>query len=125
MKLLLDTHVLLWWLDNDARLSRSARRAIADDAVPVAVSAVTAWEISIKAALGKLAPPERWPEEIVAEGFEPLSITFDHAREAGGLPRHHGDPFDRMLVAQARLEDLVIVTADPRIARYDVRTLAA
>ena len=124
MKLLLDTHTLLWWLNRDRRLGPPTRQAIATDAERVAVSAASAWEISIKEAFGKLDAPAGWPEEIEGFGFEPLPITFDHAREAGGLPRHHGDPFDRMLVAQARLEGLVIVTADPRIARYDVQTLA-
>ena len=121
--LLLDTHVVLWWLEDDARLSLSARESIADVA-RVSVSAVTVWEIAIKKALGKLTPPTNWSDDIEAEGFDPLPIEFDHAVEAGALPRHHADPFDRMLVAQARIEALTIVTADPKIARYDVPTMA-
>ena len=125
MNLLLDTHAILWWLTGDPRLRPAARASITKEAGHVVVSAASAWEMSIKAATGKLDPPSEWLGVALASGFEPLSITFEHAVEAGGLPRHHADPFDRMLVAQARLEDLVIVTADPRIARYDVRTLAA
>jgi PIN domain nuclease of toxin-antitoxin system len=121
--LLLDTHVVLWWLEDDARLSRSARESIAAEA-RVSVSAVTVWEIAIKKALGKLMPPVNWPDEIIEFGFDPLPITFDHAVEAGALPRHHADPFDRMLVAQARIEGLTIVTADARVAQYDVPTMA-
>jgi len=87
------------------------------------VSAASAWELAIKHAVGRLEAPARWHQEIIEFGFEPLAITFDHARESGELPRHHADPFDRMLVAQARLEGLTLVTADPNIARYDVAVL--
>jgi len=120
VKLLLDTHVVLWWLNSDRRLSRPVRSSIEQQADQVLVSAASAWEIAIKRAVRKLEPPVRWHQEITEFGFEPLAITFDHAREAGELPRHHTDPFDRMLVAQARLEGLTLVTADPNIARYDV-----
>jgi PIN domain nuclease of toxin-antitoxin system len=121
--LLLDTHVVLWWLEDDPRLRSSARRAIADE-MHVAVSAVTVWEIAIKEAIGRLMPPVDWSQEIEDEGFDPLPIGFAHAVEAARLPRFHADPFDRMLVAQARTEGLVLVTADPKISRYDVPTMA-
>jgi PIN domain nuclease of toxin-antitoxin system len=123
LRLLLDTHVLLWWLFGDRRLGRRARAWVEHEADTVAVSAATAWEIAIKHALGRLDPPKRWADEIATFGFARLPVTFEHAAEAGGLPRHHADPFDRMLVAQARVERLTIVTADPRISRYDVPTM--
>ena len=123
MRLLLDTHVMLWWLNRDHRLTRPVRSSIEQQADQVLVSAASAWEIAIKRAMGKLEPPSRWHQEIAEYGFEPLAITFDHAREAGELPRHHADPFDRMLVAQARLEGLTLVTADPNIAHYDVAVM--
>ena len=125
MRLLLDTHTLLWWLDDADRLGPVARRAISARGNLVVVSAASAWEIAIKRASGKLTGGEELSSAVEAEGFVPLSINFDHAAEAGALPRHHADPFDRMLVAQARIERLVIVTADPRISRYEVETLAA
>jgi len=123
VRLLLDTHVVLWWLSGDRRLGRPVRSSIEQQADQVLVRAASAWELAVKRALGKLEPPARWHQEIIEVGFEPLAITFDHAREAGELPRHHADPFDRMLVAQARLEALTLVSADPNIARYDVAVL--
>lgn len=124
MRLLLDTHVLLWWL-GDARLSPEATQVIADGRNEVFVSAVSAWEISIKTALGKLDAPGDLSEQLEANAFVPLSIRVSHALVAGALVRHHDDPFDRMLVAQANLERLVLVTRDQRFAAYDVETLAA
>jgi PIN domain nuclease of toxin-antitoxin system len=123
VNLLIDTHVLLWWLDDSPRLGRAGRTAIADNQNFIAVSAATAWEIAIKQAAGRLEAPADLLGAIDAEGFDPLPITFPHAREAGALPRHHADPFDRMLIAQARLEALTLVTADPNIAHYDVAVL--
>lgn len=125
MNLLLDTHVFLWWLADDRRLTASARAAIERDDASVYVSAASAWEISIKAALGKLKPRDLdVPAEIEAGGFLELPIRSRHAQEAGRLPRHHADPFDRMLVAQARVEGLTLVTYDPAIDAYDVPRLA-
>ena len=124
VSLLLDTHVLLWWLQDDPRLGARTRQTIADRGDPVAASAASVWEIGIKRATGRLEAPAEIGSIIEAEGFEPLPITFAHATEAGALPRYHADPFDRMLVAQARTEGLILVTADPKIARYDVRTMA-
>ena len=123
MNLLIDTHVLLWWLDDSPRLGRAGRTAIADNQNFIAVSAATAWEIAINQAAGRLEAPADLLRAIDAEGFEPLPFTFPHALAAGELPRHHADPFDRLLIAQARLEGLTLVTADPNIAHYDVAVL--
>ncbi len=125
MRLLLDTHALLWWLANDPGLKPAARDAIADASSEVFVSAASAWEISIKKALGKLEAPADLERQLELSHFEPMSITVSHAYAAGALPQHHEDPFDRVLVAQAREEDLVIVTRDPRFELYGVGTLAA
>ncbi len=125
MRLLLDTHVLLWWLANDPALLASARTAIAAADTDVFVSAASAWEMSIKTALGKLDAPADLEHQLDLNRFEPLSITVAHAYAAGALPRHHDDPFDRLLVAQAQAEDLVVVTRDRRFDLYGVGTLAA
>ncbi len=123
-RLLLDTHALLWVLDDDAALEESARSAIVDPRNDVFVSAVSMWEISIKRSLGKLKAPEELLSTVAASGFRELPVTFVHADQAGGLPPHHRDPFDRMLVAQAQMEGLTIVTHDSVIAKYGVRILA-
>lgn len=108
-----------------ARLDEHARTVIVSPEHHVLVSAATVWEIAIKRALGRLAfPLERLDETMRRMGFEPLPIQPSHAIAAGGLPRHHDDPFDRMLVAQARLEGLVLVSEDKVIARYGVRVLS-
>ena len=124
MRLLLDTHALLWWLADEG-LTGQAREAIADPANLVAVSAASAWEISIKKALGKLAAPDDLEHQVQAGGFLPLPITIAHGVAAGQLVRHHEDPFDRMLIAQARAEGLTIVTRDKRFADYDVPLMPA
>jgi PIN domain nuclease of toxin-antitoxin system len=124
VRLLLDTHVLLWWLADDRSLGGEARSGISDPASSVFVSAATVWEISIKQALGRLEAPSDLLRQIELNHFEPLSITVSHAYTAGALPRHHDDPFDRMLVAQAMKENLVLLTRDPRMSRYGVETLA-
>ena len=120
MRLLLDTHALLWWLDGDRRLGVEAAARIEDDETDVYVSAATAWEIAVKRAVGKLAAPFDVVAEIEEEGFLPLAITVVHGVAAGGLPLHHTDPFDRMLVAQARAEGMWLVTSDTAILQYDV-----
>ncbi len=120
MSLLLDTHVLLSWLADDPRLPAAVRDVIRDPKRAVWVSAATAWEISIKRALGKLEAPEDLPAAMEANGFRPLAIQVAHALAAGALPKIHEDPFDRLLVAQARLEGLTLVTADERLAAYGV-----
>ncbi|HEY6280059.1 MAG TPA: type II toxin-antitoxin system VapC family toxin [Streptosporangiaceae bacterium] len=124
MRLLLDTHTLLWWLADEG-LSTQAREAIADPANLAAVSAASAWEISIKKALGKLAAPDDLEDQLEAGGFEPLPISIAHAVAAGRLPRHHDDPFDRMLIAQALAEGLTIVTRGKRFGDYGVALLPA
>jgi PIN domain nuclease of toxin-antitoxin system len=125
VRLLLDTHVLLWWLANDPCLGKEARAGISDPSSSVFVSAATVWEVSIKQTLGKLEAPSDLLRQIELNRFEPLSITVSHAYMAGALPRHHDDPFDRMLVAQAMKDGLVLLTRDPRMSRYGVETLAA
>ena len=125
MRLLLDTHVLLWWLANDPSLGEEARESISASDSSVFVSAASAWEISIKQALGKLDAPSDLVRQIELNRFEPLPIAVSHAYAAGALPRHHDDPFDRVLVAQAMAEGLTFVTRDPRMALYGVGTLAA
>jgi PIN domain nuclease of toxin-antitoxin system len=126
VNLLLDTHAFLWWLMGDEGLADDARRSIADPEALVHVSAASLWEIAIKQALGKLTVDS--PDlaaEISGNGFVELPISGRHALAAGALPRHHDDPFDRMLVAQARLEGLVLVTRDGALEAYDVPRLSA
>ncbi|MDQ6782752.1 MAG: type II toxin-antitoxin system VapC family toxin [Actinomycetota bacterium] len=122
MNLLLDTHALLWWLTG-VELSEEAVAAIADPNTLVVVSAASIWEAGIKAALGKLRTPEPLSEAVADEGFEALSITHAHAEVAAGLPPHHRDPFDRMLVAQALVGSLAVVTRDLAFAPYGVSIL--
>ena len=122
---LLDTHVALWALAEPQELSPPARMALEDAKNEIFVSVVSAWEIAIKRALGKLEAPDDLEAAIGAQGFEPLLMTFHHAAQAGSLPPRHGDPFDRMLIAQVQAEGLILVTRDPRIPRYGVRTVAA
>ncbi len=123
-RLLLDTHALLWALDDDDALDEAARNAIVDPRNDVFVSAISIWEISIKRSLGKLKAPGDLISAVEASGFQELAVTCVHADHAGNLPPHHRDPFDRMLVAQAQVEGLTIVTHDRVIAKYGVRTLA-
>ncbi len=126
MKLLLDTHAYLWWLADDSRLSTQARDAMADPTTVVYVSAASIiWEISIKSELGKLEVEGDPVKEIWSNGFVELPMTAQHADHAGHLPRHHDDPFDRMLVAQARMEHLVLVSRDAVLKDYDVSLLPA
>ena len=125
MKLLLDTHTLLWWLDDNPKLTAEAREAISKAENEVYVSAVTAWEIVIKKRLGKLRLPPRLDHELAAHRFEPLPITLAHALAIDKLPNHHEDPFDRMLIAQATVEGLILVTRDINIRKYQVATLEA
>ena len=123
MRLLLDTHVLLWWLADDRALRSEHRAAIADPGSVVYVSAASAWEIAIKQALGKLTAPEDLRSALAASELEQLPITVAHAQAVGDLPSHHRDPFDRMLIAQSQIEDLVLATDDSLFARYEVTTL--
>ena len=125
MRLLLDTHVVLWSLTEPLKLRGETREALEDAQNDVFVSAVSGWEIAVKRALGKLEAPDDLEAGIRQQGFLPLHLTFLHAEQAGALPPHHGDPFDRMLVAQAQVEGLVVVTRDARIPIYGIRTMAA
>ena len=122
MRLLLDTNAFIWWVANDPKLRATARAEIAR-AESVAVSAASAWEIAIKKGIGKLRAPDDLEAELDRNGFAPLPVTFAHARVSETLPWHHRDPFDRMLVAQAQVEGLTLVTRDRRLALYGVATL--
>ena len=125
MNLLLDTHVLLWWLDDPTRLSEASRTAIRDGKNTVYVSAAAVWEIVIKKALGKLDAPDDLDEVLRTCRFTPLPVTIAHALAVRSLPTHHRDPFDRMLVAQAICEGLTVVTRDPQILLYPVQSSVA
>lgn len=122
MNLLLDTHTVLWWLA-DAPMEDEARARIADPDAVVAVSAVSIWEIAIKQAMGTLRFEGSMADHVARAGFEPLLISFAHAERAGGLAPHHRDPFDRMLIAQAEAEHLVVVTRDRAFDPYEVDVL--
>ncbi len=122
MRILLDTHVLIWAFGRERRLSAEASAALAAPDNGVYVSAASIWEISIKQAMGRLDfPLTHVDERMAALQFEALMITHAHAVAAGSLPPHHNDPFDRMLIAQAQLEGLTLMTQDAAIGRYDVR----
>jgi len=123
-RLLLDTHAFLWWLSDSRRLKREARSAIAEPSALVHVSAATIWEIAIKARLGRVDPgTKHLDKEIEANQFSELKISARHAWAAGNLPMHHDDPFDRMLIAQAQVEDLTVVTHDEVFAAYKIPVL--
>jgi PIN domain nuclease of toxin-antitoxin system len=123
VNLLLDTHVLIWW-DEGRRLTQAARQAI-ETADTVYVSAASAWEVAIKIGLGRLRPARTVEQAAEESGFLELPITFRHAERVAGLPAHHRDPFDRLLVAQAELEGLTLVTRDPVFERYAVECIGA
>lgn len=123
MRILLDTHVLIWW-DENARLSRAARAAI-ESADQVYVSAVSGWEIALKASLGRLRPVRTAADAIADSQFEELPLRLRHAEALVKLPWHHRDPFDRMLIAQALGERLTIVTRDRAFSAYEVPLIAA
>ena len=128
MNLLLDTHALLRFLGDDPRLQPATLKLLADPLNDVFVSAASAWEIAIKARLGKLPVPpniaEWLPAQLVTNRLTPLPITIAHAAGVEHLPTHHADPFDRLLIAQARAEDLALVTGDRQFERYEVRLIA-
>lgn len=129
MKALLDTHVFLWVVTEPERLRTDVLDRISDPTTDLFLSAVSAWEIAIKYELGRLTltePPEAFvPSRMRLNGAQELSISHADALAAGALPRLHRDPFDRLLVAQSRRHDLVLVTADPLVAQYPVEVLAA
>jgi len=124
-RLLLDTHTVLWWLTDPHELHRDAFQSIGSQQNEVFVSSVSGWEIAVKRALGKLKAPDNLEATVKEQDFIPLNLTFLHAEQAGALPPHHGDPFDRMLVAQAQVDGLILVTRDIRIPHYGIRTMSA
>nr|VFJ51427.1 MAG: PIN domain nuclease, a component of toxin-antitoxin system (PIN domain) [Candidatus Kentron sp. FW]VFJ57634.1 MAG: PIN domain nuclease, a component of toxin-antitoxin system (PIN domain) [Candidatus Kentron sp. FW]VFJ73470.1 MAG: PIN domain nuclease, a component of toxin-antitoxin system (PIN domain) [Candidatus Kentron sp. FW] len=127
MRVLLDTHALLWWFTDDNRLSETAREIIANEKNDIFVSAASAWEIATKQRIGKLRDvpeaTERFSELVYADGFLHLPVTYLHSLRAGSYPNEHRDPFDRMLAAQSDIEKLALVTKDPAFGRFGTRTL--
>ncbi|MBN1523469.1 MAG: type II toxin-antitoxin system VapC family toxin [Spirochaetales bacterium] len=123
MNLLLDTHIILWWLDDDPLLSEKYRQAVSDTENVCLVSAASIWEISIKSAIGKLEIPKNYIGILKEQGFFELPVLWEHADKARHLPFHHTDPFDRMLVAQAMIDGLTILTIDKTIPQYKVQIL--
>ncbi|HET9679045.1 MAG TPA: type II toxin-antitoxin system VapC family toxin [Gammaproteobacteria bacterium] len=123
MRLLLDTHALLWWLGDMPQLGPKARACIAQGENDIYVSAASVWEIEIMRAIGKLQAPDDLADAVAASHFEPLPITLPHAIAAGRLPQHHSDPFDRMLIAQALSDELCVVTKDAAFQKYEIALL--
>ena len=123
-RLLLDTEVLIWWDANDPRLGGNAR-ALIQNAGEVYVSAASAWEITIRAALGKVRTTRRPAQAVADAGFYELPISFEHAEAVAGLPSHHHDPFDRLILAVAHVEGFAIVTSDRQFGRYGLPLIDA
>lgn len=123
MKVLLDTHVLVWWLTDAKQLARRAREVIAAPTNVVFVSAVSVWELRIKASLGKVKLPADFAKVLAEQPFEPLAMTMAHAHALQQLPMHHRDPFDRMLITQARSDGLTLLTHDEVVSQYEVEHL--
>lgn len=124
MNLLLDTNVFLWWV-NQSRISAAARQAIEDPFAQVYISAAAFWEIAIKQNLDRLRAPPDLELHLSVNRFQPLFITIAHGWTAGSLPRHHDDPFDRVMIAQAQVENLTLVSRDRMFERYDVEVIRA
>jgi PIN domain nuclease of toxin-antitoxin system len=125
VRLLLDTHPLLWWVTDSPNLSDQARQVIADRRNAVHVSVASLWEIAIKTAKGKLSLHDDFDRTLDQEPFGRLAVLTPHVRAVRALPHLHGDPFDRLLVAQARVEGMTLVTRDPVLQRYDVPSITA
>lgn len=121
-QLLLDTHVFLWWRGDPGRIEPSARTAIADADI-VFVSVASAWEAAIKASVGRLDLPDSFEAGVAESGFQKLLVSFSHCEAVATLPWHHRDPFDRMLVAQARADGLTLVTRDRQLEPYGVSVI--
>jgi PIN domain nuclease of toxin-antitoxin system len=121
VRALVDTHAALWLLGDDPRLSQTADEILTDAANEVLLSAAVVWEVAIKRSLGKLDAPDGFAGLLLDAGAAPLAVSIDHARAVRSLPWHHRDPFDRMLVAQAALEDAVLVSSDERLRAYGVQ----
>jgi len=124
VNILLDTQALIWTLEDNPKLSAAAREKIIDAGNLVFVSTVSVWEISIKKALGKLKAPDTLIEEVISHRFAFLEISAQHADLAGRLPAIHQDPFDRMLIAQAKIESLALMSKDSFMQRYDVKLIS-
>lgn len=125
MRYLLDTQVVIWYVSSPARLSVDVQALLRDPDQLVWVSSLTRAEVAIKVAIGKLEVVPNWDDIVLSRGFEVLDLTWAHARAVEVLPLHHRDPFDRLLVAQAIVEDAILVSSDPQLFRYPVRTLRA
>lgn len=125
MILMLDTHALLWWLADDPQLSDPARRSLSDPANVVLTSVASIWELEVKRVAGRVDAPSNILEALEGADIDPLPVSASDAVEAARLPAHHRDPFDRMVVAQARRLDAVVITRDRAIGRYDVHVLGA
>jgi PIN domain nuclease of toxin-antitoxin system len=120
LRLLLDTHAAIWWLSDDERLGQVAARRLTDRTDEVLLSAAVIWEVAIKRSLGKLKTPPDFGRTLLDADVRALPIALEHAAAVERLPWHHRDPFDRMLVAQATIENAAIVSGDERLAAYDV-----
>jgi len=120
LRLLLDTHVALWWVSDDERVSEAAARHMTDDTNQLLLSAAVVWEIAVKRSLGKLAVTDEYLPLLLDAGVRPLPINLEHAAGVEQLPWHHRDPFDRLLVAQAGIEGAAIMSRDDALAAYDV-----
>ncbi|HJT87487.1 MAG TPA: type II toxin-antitoxin system VapC family toxin [Bryobacteraceae bacterium] len=128
MNLLLDTHAVIWWLQDNKKLGPRTRRTMLHHGTEVFISSASIWEISLKSGTGRLKlsdSPQTYIPRLLDSGFHPLAITFEHAAAVRDLAPHHTDPFDRLLIAQAQCENLIFVTADSTIAAYNVRTVDA
>lgn len=123
MRYLLDTHIFVWWLNNDKRLKSSVRAKIQDDTNQIFVSTASALEMTIKRSRGKLRLKTTVKRSFEISGFEVLDINLDHAVQLEKLPLYHKDPFDRILISQAKVERLVLITDDPKIKKYKISTL--
>jgi len=124
---LLDTHTFLWWITNSESISDRAREVIRDGRNTLFLSAASGWEIAIKAGLGRIdlkdSPEKVIPEQMLLNGIQGLPVQMSHALHVHALPQHHRDPFDRILVAQSRLEEIPIITSDPKITKYNVEII--
>lgn len=123
MRYLLDTHIFVWWLNNDKRLKSSTKEKIQDDTNQIFVSTASALEMSIKRSRGKLRLKTTVKRSFEISGFEVLDINLDHAVQLEKLPFYHKDPFDRILISQAKVEKLILITDDPKIKKYKISTL--
>ena len=124
-RILIDTHVLIWWLEGSKKLGQSAKAHITNGHNEIYVSAASVWEMSIKQQLGKLTAPDDLDAIVEQAGFSKLSISLFHAQQAGKLPPHHKDPFDRMLIAQAQAEGLQLITQDEHFPKYGINLINA